>query len=174
MKRVNAVALAGLGLESEIKPDDIQVRKKMVFLGGTCNGSDWRDRIAADLKVDFFNPVVANYSAETQQIEEEAKKQAAMSLYTITPKQQGFYAFAELMSAAIRDPKNTVVAFLDEDDGEKFDDDLKKSVEATKVLLKEQTGTHVVESLPEAAKIINETILEEDGKDLTAPASGTE
>ena len=31
---------------------------KKVFLGGTCNGSDWRKKLIPKLKIDYFNPVV--------------------------------------------------------------------------------------------------------------------
>lgn len=31
-----------------------------VFLGGTCNGSIWREKLIPLLKIDYFNPVVAN------------------------------------------------------------------------------------------------------------------
>lgn len=38
--------------------------KKRVFLGGTCNGSMWRDKLIKDLKCDFFNPVVDDWTEE--------------------------------------------------------------------------------------------------------------
>ncbi len=31
---------------------------KKVFLGGTCNGSLWRDALIKKLNIDYFNPVV--------------------------------------------------------------------------------------------------------------------
>jgi hypothetical protein len=39
---------------------------KKVFLGGTCNGSTWRDSLVKSLKIDYFNPVVKNWTPECQ------------------------------------------------------------------------------------------------------------
>ncbi len=38
--------------------------KNKVFLGGTCNESTWRDRVIKDLKIDYFNPVVEDWTPE--------------------------------------------------------------------------------------------------------------
>ena len=43
--------------------------KTTVFLGGTCNNSTWRDKLIPLLKIDYFNPVVEDWTEEAQQIE---------------------------------------------------------------------------------------------------------
>ena len=43
--------------------------KKRIFLGGTCNGSLWRNQIIPKLKIDFFNPVVEDWTPECQEEE---------------------------------------------------------------------------------------------------------
>ena len=40
-----------------------------VFLGGTCNGSTWRDELIPMLNIDYFNPVVENWTSECQKEE---------------------------------------------------------------------------------------------------------
>ncbi len=35
---------------------------KKVFLGGTCNESTWRDRLIKLLKINYFNPVVKDWT----------------------------------------------------------------------------------------------------------------
>lgn len=30
-----------------------------VFLGGTYNGSNWREKLIPNLKIDYFNPIVS-------------------------------------------------------------------------------------------------------------------
>ena len=42
---------------------------KKVFLGGTCNESTWRDKLIAMLEIDYFNPVVDDWTEECYQEE---------------------------------------------------------------------------------------------------------
>lgn len=35
-----------------------------VFLGGTCNNSTWRDKLIPLLTVDYFNPIVNEWTKE--------------------------------------------------------------------------------------------------------------
>lgn len=135
--------------------EEFQPRLGPVFLGGTCNGSKWRDAIIPKLNVKAFNPVVENWSMETQQIEEQAKKDAIASLFVITPKQTGLYAAAELTASAIREPERTVVAFLDEDEGDTWSEHQKASNQAIQDLVKD-AGATVVSNLDDAAQKVNE------------------
>lgn len=45
-----------------------------VFLGGTCNESDWRDSFIKKLKIDYFNPVVKDWNDEAYKEELKQKK----------------------------------------------------------------------------------------------------
>jgi hypothetical protein len=51
------------------------MNKNRVFLGGTCNGTTWRDSMIKDLKVDYFNPVVEDWTPEAQQEERYEKEE---------------------------------------------------------------------------------------------------
>ena len=42
---------------------------KKVFLGGTCNESTWRDKLIKMLEIDYFNPVVDDWTEECYQEE---------------------------------------------------------------------------------------------------------
>ena len=56
-----------------------------VFLGGTCN-SDWRKEFIDFLeyeKIDYFNPVVEDWSADCEANEEEGRICSMPLLYTI-------------------------------------------------------------------------------------------
>ena len=35
-----------------------------IFLGGTCAETTWRDELIEQLEVDYFNPVVKNWTEE--------------------------------------------------------------------------------------------------------------
>ena len=48
-------------------------KKAKVFLGGTCNNSTWRNRLIDNLKIDYFNPVVEDWTPECQAEEERQK-----------------------------------------------------------------------------------------------------
>ena len=37
-----------------------------VFLGGTCNGSNWREELIKELDIDYFNPVIENWDDKAQ------------------------------------------------------------------------------------------------------------
>lgn len=47
-----------------------------VFLGGTCADTTWRSELIPlleDKKIEYFNPVVEDWTPECQQIEEDEK-----------------------------------------------------------------------------------------------------
>lgn len=133
--------------------EDNQAPSGPVFLGGTVN-SKWRDEFIPKCSVNCFNPVVEQWSMETQQIEEQAKKDAIASLFVVTPKQSGLFAIAELTAAAIRQPEKTVVCFLDKDEDCEWDASQKASNQAIEKLVKE-AGATVVNNLDDAASAIS-------------------
>ena len=45
---------------------------KKVFLGGTCNGSTWRDALIKDLQIDYFPPCADEWTPEM--MKEEIKQ----------------------------------------------------------------------------------------------------
>lgn len=105
-------------------------KKKKVFLGGTCNGSTWRDELIPLLEIDYFNPVVDDWTPECQAKEIEERQSCDYCLYVITPKMKGFYSVAEVVDDSNKRPGKTVFAILLEDDGATFDKKQIKSLEA--------------------------------------------
>lgn len=84
---------------------------KKVFLGGTCNGSTWRDELIPLLTIAYYNPVVPNW-AEADKVEEiRQRAECDLCLYVITPEQTGFYSFAEVAEDSVKNPRKTVFAF---------------------------------------------------------------
>lgn len=95
---------------------------KRVFLGGTCNGSNWRERLIPLLtNTDYFNPVVPNWTEECFQEELRQRETCDYCLYVITPKMTGVYSIAEVVDDSNKRPKKCVFAFLYEDEGVTFD-----------------------------------------------------
>ena len=65
-----------------------------IFLGGTCNGSNWRDELIPKLQCDYFNPVVKDWTPACQEEERRQRQGCDVVLYVITPLMEGVYAIA--------------------------------------------------------------------------------
>lgn len=86
---------------------------KKVFLGGTCNGSTWRDELIEMLEIDYFNPVVDDWTEECYQEELRQREICDYCLYVITPKMTGVYSIAEAVDDSNKRPEKTVFCILD-------------------------------------------------------------
>lgn len=127
-----------------------------VGLFGTVE-SKWRDTLIPLLKVKYFNPVVEEWTEQAQAQEELIKRTASGIAFVITPKQKGFFSFVELTDIALTSPERLFVTVLDEDDGEKWAEDAKKSIDAVVGYL-EGRGATVHRSLEALAEAINADI----------------
>ena len=75
---------------------------KKVFLGGTCNESTWRNELIPLLEnagVEYFNPVVDNWTPECQEEEYHQKEICDLHLYLITKKMKGVFSIAEAVAS---------------------------------------------------------------------------
>lgn len=91
-----------------------------VFLGGTCNGSMWRNELIRDLKIDYFNPVVEDWTPKCMEEEIKQHKECDYCLYVITPKMTGAYSIAEVVDDSNKRPEKTLFCILSEDDEKYF------------------------------------------------------
>jgi len=94
-----------------------------VFLGGTWNGSAWRDElepILNEIGFDCFNPIVDDWNEEAQQRELQERQDCDYCLYTITPKMEGVYSIAEVVDDSNKKPEKTILLVLTKDDNEEF------------------------------------------------------
>lgn len=75
-----------------------------IFLGGTCNGSTWRNDLMPELTklgYDYFNPVVPDWTPEMKAIEDDEKNNKCDGfIYVITPDMTGVYSIAEIINSA--------------------------------------------------------------------------
>ena len=131
-----------------------------VFLGGTCNGSPWRENLIAKLKVDYFNPVVDSWGEEDRKIELHERKNADYCLYVITPLMEGVYSIAELVDDSNKRPKKTLLCIIDEDKNEetlklaKFSNHEIKYLRAVQKLV-QANGVKVFNNLDDVADFLN-------------------
>lgn len=117
-----------------------------VFLGGTCNGSAWRDKLIPMLKVAFFNPVVADWTPECMAEELRQRELCDVCLYVITPRMTGVYSVAEVIDDSNKRPDRTVFVRLRNDDEDTFSDGQWKSLGAVAAMV-ERNGGKVFDSL---------------------------
>ncbi|MCK9369151.1 nucleoside 2-deoxyribosyltransferase domain-containing protein [Candidatus Dojkabacteria bacterium] len=99
-----------------------------VFLGGTCNGSTWRDKLIPKLKINYFNPVVDDWTPECQAEEIKQRQTCNFCLYVITPKMTGVYSIAEVVDDSNKRPEKTIFLLLEKDDGNVFSEHQLKSL----------------------------------------------
>lgn len=133
----------------------IITNKTKIFLGGTCNNSTWRETLIPLLKVDFYNPVVPNWTPECQAEEIKQRGTADFVLYVITPLMTGVYSIAEVVDDSNKRPAKTIFCILIEDDaGKSFDKVQIKSLNAVKAMVL-NNGGKVFDSLSEIANFVN-------------------
>ena len=116
---------------------------KKIFLGGTCNGSKWRDKLIPLLDIDYFNPVVEDWTPECQEEEIKQRKECDFVLYVITPKMKGVYSIAEVVDDSNKQPDKTIFCILEKDDGEEFDEHQIKSLGQVGKMVRENGGAFI-------------------------------
>ena len=143
---------------------------KKVFLGGTCNESAWRDELIGMLEIDYFNPVVDDWTEECYQEELRQREICDYCLYVITPRMTGVYSIAEVVDDSNKRPEKTIFCILNYDlsdykmklvDGKKvrkyvklFDEGQLKSLDKVGVMV-EKNGGKYFRSLSEVAEFLN-------------------
>lgn len=90
--------------------------KKTVFLGGTCAGSGWRDRLIPKLEADCFDPVVNDWNEEAMKKEIKAKDESDVCLYVLTPASDSPFSIAEVVDDSNKRPSKVVFHFMKKDE----------------------------------------------------------
>jgi len=131
---------------------------KLVFLGGTVAGNNWREGFIERLVARgvpseaFFNPVVTDWNEEAQRREEEAKRKATHFLYYLAdPMQEGNplsgYSMVEATMALYDHQESAVVVF----DTTGMDGHaLKAMAQTEKVLRRRHPNANIFGSVQEA------------------------
>lgn len=125
-----------------------------VFLGGTVNGSTWRDYVIGKISIDYFNPVVPDWNEAALERELYERRHCHYCLYVITPKLEGFYGLAEVTDDSFKRPDRTIYCFLKEDGGDEFTMEQCRSLEALGRRV-EKNGAIWLKSLDEVVAFLN-------------------
>ncbi len=121
-----------------------------VLLGGTCGESTWREELIPKLEIDYFNPVVDDWTPECQEEEVKQRENCDYVLYVITSEMQGVYSIAEVVDDSNKRPEKTVFCVIE--DG--FRVDQKKSLKQVAKMV-EENGAKVCKNLKEIASYLN-------------------
>lgn len=140
---------------------------KRIFLGGTCNNSTWREKLIPMLTIDYFNPVVDDWTPDCMAEEIKERESCDFVLYVITPEMLGVYSIAEVTDDSNKRPEKTIFCFLTEPIicGEGtlyFDKGQTKSLNAVGEMINENGGKWCT-TLGDVANYVNKTE-EENGR----------
>lgn len=128
---------------------------KKVFLGGTCNGSIWREHLIEILDIDYFNPVVEDWTEECMVEEIRQRENCDYCLYTITPKMTGVFSIAEVVDDSNKRPEKTIFCLMAyELDGSTYPTHQLKSLEQVGKMV-EENGGKFFRNLQEVADFLN-------------------
>jgi len=86
-----------------------------LFMGGTCNESKWRDELIPKLNINYFNPVVEDWTEECMAEEIKQREICDYCLYVITPRMTGVFSIAEVVDDSNKRPNKTIFCVLDVD-----------------------------------------------------------
>ena len=127
---------------------------KKVFLGGTCNDSSWRHELIPLLNINYFNPVVDDWTEDCYQEELRQREICDYCLYVITPKMTGVYSIAEVVDDSNKRPNRTVFCVLEQDDYMSFDKVQLKSLDKVGIMV-ENNGGKYFKTLKDVADYLN-------------------
>ena len=125
-------------------------KKSTVFLGGTCGESTWREELIPQLEIDYFNPVVEDWTPACQDEEVRQRGICDYVLYVLTSEMQGVYSVAEVIDDSNKRPEKTVFCYLE--DG--FESHQIKSLKQVAKMV-EENGAKVYSSLKDVAEYLN-------------------
>lgn len=132
--------------------------KPRVFLGGTCSSSkdkDYRKTLIPLLKIDYFNPVVDNWTKECKIKEIHEREHCDYVLYVITNDMKGVYSIAEVTDDSNKQPEKVLFCVLEKG----FDQGQLNSLQATKELI-QGNGGKIFSDLNSVAAWLNHGDLE--------------
>ena len=121
-----------------------------VFLGGTCSGYKWRDKLVPMLHCDYYNPIVKNLSEEDRLREVRERETADYVLYVITSGMKGVYSIAEIIDDSNKRPEKTIVCVLYDGVDRKMAHSLKAVVNLAK-----SNGAMICDTLEDIVNLLN-------------------
>ena len=128
---------------------------KDIFLGGTCNGSNWREEFKKLTNRTWFDPqkTAGEWSLNDVEIENIHKREDKYVLFVLTAKMQGAYTVAEAVDYSHKRPANTIFCVIKDGEDGQFDEEQIKSLKKVGDIIK-SNGAIVANTLEEIARIV--------------------
>ncbi len=125
-----------------------------VFLGGTCAKTTWRDDLIKLLDINYFNPVVEEWTEEAQELEKQEKTLFCnIHFYCITKEMTGVFSIAEVVDSVHTPNITTILQVMP--DG--FDEFQIKSLNAVIDLIQSRGGVAYSDNdINKAAELLNQ------------------
>ena len=149
--------LSALNRSSVISLESVDhkvIGEKKVFLGGTCNESNWREELIEMLEIGYFDPVSEKWTPKMKKEELDQRDDCDFLLYVITPKMTGVYSVAEAVDDSCHHPTKTILCVLDKDGKDEWNESQKMSMSSVAALIK-GNGAKVFCSLKSVADYVN-------------------
>jgi len=125
-----------------------------VFLGGTCGDSKWRDSLMPLLKINYFNPVVEDWTEKCQAEEIKQRVECNYCLYVLTPRTSSTYSIAEVVDDSNKQPQKTILCILEKDVDARYNKQQLKHMLQVARLVREN-GARYFNSLEGCADFLN-------------------
>lgn len=122
-----------------------------VFLGGTCNGPDWRSELIKELHIDYFNPVVEDWTPKDVEVENREKEICDIHLFVINKEMTGVYSIAEMIDSSNKCPNETILHI----DYDGFDEGQRRSLKAVEEMAG-QNGAIIINDFKGIVTYLNE------------------
>lgn len=127
---------------------------KKVFLGGTCNGSTWRNGVIEKIKIHYYNPVGEKWTDAMMEVELKQREECDFCLYVLTPKLDGFYSVAEVIDDSNKRPEKTIFSYINEDEGKTFSNVQVRSLEQIGKMVT-SNGARFFKTMAEVIEFLN-------------------
>lgn len=136
---------------------EMQTKDVKVFLGGTCNGSQWRDLLIPLLTISYYNPVIANGTWDAKHTEKEnaEKEGSTIILYGLTPKSDNIYSIAEAVDDSNKRPEKTILLLMRNDEQLSFSEVQWRHIKVVADLVKQNGAKVFIDDLQGAARELN-------------------
>jgi len=127
---------------------------KKVYLGGTCNQSRWRDELIDMIDIDYYNPIVDNWTERCQEEEIRQQQLCDYLLYVITPEMTGVYSIAQVVDGSNKSPDKTLLCVMPGYHGLSFSESQLRSLKSVEKMVK-NNGARVFDTLESVAAYLN-------------------
>ena len=112
------------------------------------------DELIKELKIDYFNPVVDDWTEDCMAEEIRQRESCDFALYVITPKMTGVYSIAEVVDDSNKRPKKTLFCVMNVDGDNRFTVGQMRSLDSVGKMVR-GNGSQTFKNLDEVKDFLN-------------------